>query len=1288
MVLKSNWVTDDVFEADDANDISTQVNANTAKLESGSTTGLPFVVDEDDMSSNSAFKVPTQQSVKAYVDASYLLKANLASPTFTGTVGGITKSMVGLGSVDNTADTDKPVSTAQQTALDLKLNAADASVTNTRTPTDGTVTTAKFAASALVTAAEGLAGNDNDTTIPTSAAVLDAIAGGAIPLTEDRFIFDGTGLTATHPTTSLSGHTLSWAGAGTTVDFGGGLHGFYVTPTPGGAFYMQSALSSNIQALSCGFSFVTYGTDTNGAAITLAATNMPIDPGDPDFRMSAHVFTTRTAMTVTLWDASGPGQIILAVFTYDNPLQIGKKYEFGWIIEDDTLVLQLPDGQVRSVTDSRIGDWLAPNFFAESFTAASTDSIAVVHDVWASTVPERLAIVGNSGGSGGGTPDDGSVTTAKFAGSALVTAAEGLNSSDNDTSVPTTAAVIDAIAAVGGGSGSTGYILNPTADKTTNYTASSNDYVIVNATGTVVVTAPPSPSDGDPLAIYIRAGTSDVSFTANSGQELLRDGSATTTFPLQASGVATVGLSLWQYEATGAYWYLVHYSAMPASTDIVDSGTTGRLLIQSETTSDLQAIIDLEVGVDVQAFDADLAAFAALSPSNDDIVQRKSGAWTNRTMAQLKTDLALNNVTNNAQYYAGGTDVPVTDGGTGVSTLTGIVKGNGTSAFSAATAGTDYYNPGGTDVSVADGGTGRSTSTTAYGLIAAGTTATGAHQTISPGTSGHFLKSGGGSALGAFAAITQGDVASLTSDLAAKAPLASPTFTGTVSGVTKAHVGLGNVDNTADTAKPVSTAQQTALDLKANLASPTFTGTVSGVTATHVGLGNVDNTSDATKWAASKTLTNTTIDANGTGNAISNLEVADFAGSAIVTAAEGLASSDNDTSIPTTAAVIDAIAAGGGGGGTPDDGTVTTAKIAAATLVTAADTISANDNDTTIPTSAAVLDAIASGAIPGLTASAAELNILDGATLSTAELNYVDGVTSAIQTQLNAKYGSGGTDVPVTDGGTGVSTLTGIVKGNGTSAFSAASAGTDYYAPGSTDVAVADGGTGRSTSTTAYGLIAAGTTATGAHQTLAAGATTEVLVGGGASALPVWTTATGSGAPVRATSPTLVTPALGTPSSGTLTSCTGLPVAGIAASTSTALGVGSVELGHATDTTLSRSAAGKLAVEGVDVVLLSGAQTLTDKTLTSPVINTPTGIVKGDVGLSNVDNTADSAKAVASAAVLTTARNINGVSFNGSANITVADATKAAISGSATGLWMGTTLPGSGAAGVLYVVTP
>lgn len=49
--------------------------------------------------------------------------------------------------------------------------------------------------------------------------------------------------------------------------------------------------------------------------------------------------------------------------------------------------------------------------------------------------------------------------------------------------------------------------------------------------------------------------------------------------------------------------------------------------------------------------------------------------------------------------------------------------------------------------------------------------------------------------------------------------------------VTKASVGLGNVDNTSDVNKPVSTAQQVALDKKANLASPILTGTPTAPTA-------------------------------------------------------------------------------------------------------------------------------------------------------------------------------------------------------------------------------------------------------------------------------------------------------------------------------------------------------------------------------------------------------------------------------------------------------------------------
>ena len=49
--------------------------------------------------------------------------------------------------------------------------------------------------------------------------------------------------------------------------------------------------------------------------------------------------------------------------------------------------------------------------------------------------------------------------------------------------------------------------------------------------------------------------------------------------------------------------------------------------------------------------------------------------------------------------------------------------------------------------------------------------------------------------------------------------------------VTKSDVGLGSVDNTSDTNKPISTATQAALDLKAPLASPTLTGVPTAPTA-------------------------------------------------------------------------------------------------------------------------------------------------------------------------------------------------------------------------------------------------------------------------------------------------------------------------------------------------------------------------------------------------------------------------------------------------------------------------
>lgn len=145
-----------------------------------------------------------------------------------------------------------------------------------------------------------------------------------------------------------------------------------------------------------------------------------------------------------------------------------------------------------------------------------------------------------------------------------------------------------------------------------------------------------------------------------------------------------------------------------------------------------------------------------------------------------------------------------------------------------------------------------------------------------------------------------------TSALAAKAPLASPAFTGTVTGVTAAMVGLGSVDNTSDSGKPVSTAQASALALKAPLASPTFTGTVAGVSKAMVGLGNVDNTADVSKPVSTAQAAAIALKAD--------LASPTFTGTpAVPTATAGT----NTTQAASTAFVTTAVAAvGGGGGGT------------------------------------------------------------------------------------------------------------------------------------------------------------------------------------------------------------------------------------------------------------------------------------------------------------------------------------------------------------------------------------
>ena len=82
-----------------------------------------------------------------------------------------------------------------------------------------------------------------------------------------------------------------------------------------------------------------------------------------------------------------------------------------------------------------------------------------------------------------------------------------------------------------------------------------------------------------------------------------------------------------------------------------------------------------------------------------DAVTVKNSSGTGIAVAAGKTMLVFNNATNVVDvttYLTSltlGSALPVASGGSGAATLTGVLKGNGTSAFSAATAGTDYLAP-------------------------------------------------------------------------------------------------------------------------------------------------------------------------------------------------------------------------------------------------------------------------------------------------------------------------------------------------------------------------------------------------------------------------------------------------------------------------------------------------------------------------------------------------------------------------------------------------------------------
>ncbi len=78
--------------------------------------------------------------------------------------------------------------------------------------------------------------------------------------------------------------------------------------------------------------------------------------------------------------------------------------------------------------------------------------------------------------------------------------------------------------------------------------------------------------------------------------------------------------------SVGTSWTLIEHNLQGA-------------LLAANNLSDVASTSTALTNLGGQPLDADLTAIAGLTPTNDDVLQRKGGAWVNRTIAQLLTDL-------------------------------------------------------------------------------------------------------------------------------------------------------------------------------------------------------------------------------------------------------------------------------------------------------------------------------------------------------------------------------------------------------------------------------------------------------------------------------------------------------------------------------------------------------------------------------------------------------------------------------------------------------------------------
>lgn len=253
--------------------------------------------------------------------------------------------------------------------------------------------------------------------------------------------------------------------------------------------------------------------------------------------------TVADGNSVVVSGAPGIDTLVSATDTVTISLDISE-YSTVAPADGDKLLALDSDGSTHQLSSVSA---LATLFAGAGMTSTSSvinviggDGITANADEIEVTVDGSTIELSATDGSGAVRVKDGGITFAKLADAAVVTEAEGIGNNDNDTTIPTSAAVIDYVAANGGGALSVAAV-------STAITLSS-DVNLVTAGGSNLTVNLPAPSSG--VVVYVKkvdSGAGNVIISQNGSETI--DGATSVALYAQYESMTFV--------SNGTNWFII-----------------------------------------------------------------------------------------------------------------------------------------------------------------------------------------------------------------------------------------------------------------------------------------------------------------------------------------------------------------------------------------------------------------------------------------------------------------------------------------------------------------------------------------------------------------------------------------------------------------------------------------------------------------------------------------------------------------------------------------------------------